>query len=200
MSFLARILYENHRKEDKGFMLHDLVCAFVADALGELVHGIKRHVDGVPRDGVDRLLADCGDDVEDMFKGLGPDQRFALVDGDEIDSRLKIAAAASMEERRKALVAQYPAVQMFVIDADRPRDSNTEGLVKVVARCAGVPESDRSLKNALGKRKAATSDRDLILKKAAYGSRAVRDCIRAAQPAIAALVDVLAAVLRAQRA
>lgn len=195
MIWRARVLYEDQRGDPKGFMLHDLICALVMDARGDLsINDVKRQVDGNPRGGVDRLLRECRDDVEMVFQGLAPAQRFALVDGDEIHRCLDVPAAATMDQRRHALRVQYPAVQLFLIDADHPRDSNTEGLLQVVARCAGVPADDPTLARAIGK-KAAKAERDRILKQAAYGPRAVRDCVRSEQPSLAALADALAAVL-----
>jgi len=197
MTWVARVLYENKRSDDKAYPLHQLVCAMVDDELG--ITGApfaQDRIAGMPRGGRDNLLRDCGDRVDDTFAGLRPEGRFALVDGDEIHLALDLAADASLAQRRAALEARYPAVRMFMPDAGHPRSSNTEGLLQAVASCLGMAEDDRLLVSALRKQRNSRNNRDQIFARAAWGQRPARDCIRAAQPTLATLVDALAELLR----
>lgn len=78
MRWVARVLYENRRTDQKEFALHKLVCAMVDDELGMLPYTTGKIVDGMPRKGIDKLLRDCSNDL--VFAGLPAGSRFAVVD------------------------------------------------------------------------------------------------------------------------
>lgn len=198
MTLIARILYENGRNADRHFALHDLLCAMVDDMLEESVGTARTRIDGMPRGGRDRLIGDCRERRDDVFAGFPATHRFALVDGDEIHQHLAITipASASLAERRVALTTACPGVQMYMPDGAHPRESNTEGILRVVVRCLGLALDAPDAAIALEKKKGAANRRDILLNKAAWGPRAPRDCIRLAQPTLANLVDALADLSR----
>lgn len=196
MTTVARVLYENHRSEPKAFGPHALVCAMVDDHLGmvgaRLASGV---VDCVPRKGRDKLLRDCREAAEQMFAPLPRAARFAVIDGDALHAvgALGLAADATLEARRVALGRHYPDVTFVVLDADRPGDSNTEGLLRLIARCLELAPDDPLVLGALGKR---LIERDRLFHRAANAQPGVRASILAAQPSLATLVVALADLVR----
>ena len=75
MIFVARILYEDQRNEARQYPLHTLVCAMADDQLEKT--GLRFAlglVDGVPRNGKNKLLHDRGERVDQAFAGLDPEQ------------------------------------------------------------------------------------------------------------------------------
>lgn len=194
----ARILYENHRDEQgPSFGLHELLCVMVDDQLNNTTRSAKRYINGMPRNGVDKLLRDCSERVEKVFADLPVTARFAIVDGDKIASKLDLPASASLRQIHQALLAKYPAVQMLVPDAITPAQSNTEGLLQVIADCLSLPADDTQLQLALQKGRHALNSRDKIFQRAVrIEQRSARECFRQAQPALAKLVDALAELVR----
>ncbi len=195
MRWVARVLYENHRTEEKGFNLHQLVCAMVDDELGCSPFTTKDFVHCMTRKGVDKLLTDCADGL--VFDGFADSARFAVVDGDELHKRLSLAATCSLSDVREALSQRYRGIHFAIPDAPTRKQSNTEELLRCVARCRGLPDTDEALKRALRKGPNARTDRDLIFGRAlGEGHRSARDCVRRAQPPIDELVRKLAEVVR----
>ncbi|HRC56738.1 MAG: hypothetical protein IPI49_32845 [Myxococcales bacterium] len=195
MRWVARVLYENHRNEEKGFNLHQLVCAMVDDELGRSPFTTKNLVHCMTRKGVDKLLADCADRA--VFDGLADSARFAVVDGDELHRRLGLSATCLLSEVRSALPQKYPGVHFAIPDAPTRAQSNTEHLLRCVAGCLGLPDTDDTLVSALRKGSNARTDRDRVFGRAlGEAHRSARDCVRQAQPPIDELVRKLAAVVR----
>lgn len=196
MIAVARVLYENHRSEPKAFGPHALVCALVDDHLGLPGARVAQTlIDCVPRKGRDKLLRDCRESAEQIFAPLPREARFAVIDGDELHAvaGLGLAADATLEARRAALGRCYPGVTFVVPDADRPGDSNTEGLLRLIARCLELAPGDPLVVGALKKR---LIERDRLFHRAANAQPAIRACILASQPSLAALVEALAVLVR----
>ncbi|MEZ4364050.1 MAG: hypothetical protein R3B48_28010 [Kofleriaceae bacterium] len=153
----------------------------------------KKFIDGVPRNGVNKLLRDCHERVDDAFSPLPPHARFALVDGDKLHEELGLPGTSSLDERRAALQRAYPGVRMFTPDAANAGDSNTEALLQDVASCFRIQADDHNLQIALRKKRGALNARDSVFARAAYShnSSAIAE-FRLRQPSIAQLVDELA--------
>jgi hypothetical protein len=198
MKFRARVLYENHRSDAKQFGLHDFLCAMVDDAMEMSGRWVaKSYIEGVPRNGRDKLLRDCGERAEIVFGDLTRNSRFAIVDGDKIAEKTGLASGASLEQIRQALPVRYPAVRIVIPDADSPAGSNTEGLLRSLADCLGLSPDQHELQTALGKGRTSLSARDEVFYKAlGVAQRVARDRFREKQPTLAGLVDELAELVR----
>ncbi len=200
MTRVALVLYENSTNQSANYPLHNLICAMVDDQLGRSGEWVARNrIGGNPRRGRDRLLRDCrAPAVERAFGSLPRSGRFALVDGDKIEQVLKLPGNSDLAQRRAALAEQYPEVQIFVPDASKVRASNTEGLLTQVAVCLGLSNDDVTVKRARDDKDMVA--RDTLFARAAARERGVRDCLRDAQPSLAAMVDALAALIRGDKA
>ncbi|MEZ4401596.1 MAG: hypothetical protein R3B06_16340 [Kofleriaceae bacterium] len=192
MTKVAKVLYENSTNQANNYPLHDMICAMVDDQLGRTDQWFARNwIDGNPRRGRDKLLRDCAaHSVERTFGALPRSARFALIDGDKLEEPLELPASASLDRRRVALAEKFPDVQLFMPDADQPQASNTEGLLVQLATCLGLGSGDATMTRALGQKDLLARDK-LFARAAAAGQRTVRDCIRAAQPSLAGMVDKL---------
>lgn len=196
MRWVARVLYENHRTDQKEFALHKLVCAMVDDELGMLPYTAGKIVDGMPRKGIDKLLRDCSNDL--VFVGLPAGSRFAVVDGDELPARVGLKDSSSLQDVEQALLLQYPGVHFALPEAEKRSQSNTEQLLRCLADCLGLPANDPNLVRALDKRSSSRTDRDVVFGSAlGHTKRAARDCFRGKQPPLDVLVRKLAAIVKA---
>lgn len=196
MRWVAWVLYENHRTDQKEFALHKLVCAMVDDELGMLPYTTGKIVDGMPRKGIDKLLRDCSNDL--VFAGLPAGSRFAVVDGDELPARVGLKDSSSLQDVEQALLEKYPGVHFAIPEAGKRSQSNTEQLLRCLADCLGLPANDPNLVRALDKRSSSRTDRDVVFGSAlGHTKRAARDCLRGKPPPLDVLVRKLAAIVKA---
>ncbi len=184
------ILYEDNRGAEKGFGLHALVVACVADDLDVEMFTLTKKLDGRPMNGVANIVRSCRRDVH----RLAPQGQtvFALIDNDRIRDHLSgvdIRAENSVVERAIKSQSDAPAqLEVFLLE------KNTETVIEAAKHCdPSLPED--AVAQALRKNLA---QRDRILNNVARTrGRAVRDCIRAGVPALHRLVAALGAVVTA---
>ena len=190
MSPLAVILYEDNRGAEKGFGLHALVVACVADDLDVETFTLTKKLDGRPMNGVANIVRSCRRDVH----RLAPRGQivFALIDNDRIRDHLSgvdARAENSVVERVIKSQSDAPAqLEVFLLE------KNTETVIEAAKRCdPSLPED--AVVQALRKNLA---QRDRIFNNVARGrARAIRDCIRGSVPALHRLVIALCAVVSA---
>ena len=190
MNPVAVILYEDNRGAEKGFGLHALVMACVADDLGVEMFTLTRKFDGRPMNGVANLVRSCRRDIH----RLAPQGQtvFALIDDDRIRDHLSgVDVRAEEEVVVRALKGQSDApaqLEIFLLK------KNTETVIEAAKHCdRSLP--DEAVAQALGKNLA---QRDRILNNVARtGVRAVRDCIRGQVPALHRLVTARCAAVAA---
>jgi hypothetical protein len=190
---VAVILYEDNGGATKGFGLHALVVACVADELGVEVFTLARKLDGRPMNGVANLVRSCRRDIH----RIAPQGQkvFALIDDDRVRDHLPgIDARAEGEIVARAIKSQSDApeqLDVFLLV------KNTETVIEAAKAC-DRSLSDDAVAQALAKNLA---QRDRILNNVAWsGIRAVRDCIRGKVPALHQLVTALSAVVAASPA
>lgn len=175
-----RVFYEDQAAgEVKEFGPHLLLCACVADRVGsKTLWDVKASIDGQPKKGDSKLLAACKRHAERDVDELV----FALFDADKLHVRLGIPKG-SIDELRTTLETKIasPKVRPFLLE------HNLESLIAATAGCLEPP-----CETPIPKRH---NERDKILVRAAYASRAVRDCITRTLPSFAALVDPVAEAL-----
>jgi hypothetical protein len=168
------ILYEDARGQAKGFPLHTLVCACIADGIGCGVEVVEPLLRPVPKNGDSKLLAACREEAPDMREK----SIFALFDADKLYRLLKQPGNTALPALHGLLRSEVsdPRTQVFLLER------NTETLVEAAADCLGRPRP--TTKNQL--------DRDTLLASAARDfSRSSRDCIREKVPSFATFVDAL---------
>ncbi|MEP7122983.1 MAG: hypothetical protein ABJE95_18795 [Byssovorax sp.] len=190
MSPVAVILYEDNGGPVKGFGLHALVVACVADELGVEVFALAGKLDGRPMNGAANIVRSCKRDIH----RLGPQGQtvFALIDDDRIRDHVKGVDARTAEDVVvRAIKSQSDApaqLEVFLLK------KNTETVIEAAKECdRSLP--DDAVAQALAKNLA---QRDRLLNNVAYsGVRAVRDCIRGKIPALHRLVTALSAVVAA---
>ena len=190
MNPLAVILYEDNRGAEKGFGLHALVLACVADELGVEMFTLARKLDGRPMNGVANLVRSCRRDIH----RIAPHGQmvFALIDDDRVRDHLPgVDVPAGGEIVARAIKSQSDApeqLEVFLLV------KNTETVIEAAKECdRSLP--DDAVAQALAKNLA---QRDRILNNVARtGIRAVRDCIRGKVPALHQLVAALSAVVAA---
>lgn len=176
-SRLATVLYEDQCGDAlKEFGPHLFVLALVADRTGTSVHDLSGRFEGIARNGVDKLIADCARTGRIAGSGV----LWALVDRDRIGEHLKLGKGASDDEVIDAIRARSDQPERLFVAFLEP---NMEGLLASIEACGGPPAPKR--KRIL--------ERDLALMKAAFTSgRDLRDCVRDKQPSLAAMADELA--------
>lgn len=181
-SRVATVLYEDQSGQSlKDFYPHLFVLALVAEQSQKSVHDLRTRIDGVPKKGVNKLIADCARTERIAERG----RLFVLVDRDRIAEHLHLRNSASDDEVVEALRDCSDRPEQLFVAFLRP---NMEGLLESIATCGG---------RALPARK-SINERDLVLKDAAFKrSTAVRDCVRQKQPSLGALVDELAKLVAA---
>jgi hypothetical protein len=183
VSLAAVILYEDARGPEKGFGLHALVLACVADELGAEMFSLAKRLDGRPLNGVTNLLQSCR-----RTSLLAPrgQKVFAVIDEDHVRDHLPgMDPRAEEEVVVRAIKGQSDApMQLEIILLKK----NTETVIEAAKHCDDrLPAA--AVEQALRKHLA---QRDRILNNVARaGSRAVRDCIRAKVPALERLVTSL---------
>jgi hypothetical protein len=174
------ILYEDEHGAVRGFPLHTLVSACVADTLGCHTDEIAPLLRAVPKKGDSKLLTACKDEVPRMREP----NVFALFDADGLHRLLKLPGNTSPRDQLAALCSQLPDPRLRVFLLDR----NTETLVAAAADCLG--DDQPPSKNTL--------IRDKLFGKAAWGSRASRDCIRDKVPSFDGFIAELIPLIGAQ--
>lgn len=190
MNPVAVILYEDNRGPEKGFGLHALVLACVADDLDVEMFTLTKKLDGRPMNGVANLVRSCRRDVH----RLAPQGQkvFALIDDDRIRDHLTgVDVRAEEEGVARTIKSQSDApaqLEVFLLK------KNTETVIEAAKLCdQSLP--DDAVAQALRKNLA---QRDRLLHNVARaGGRAVRDCIRSKIPALHWLVAALGAVVAA---
>lgn len=185
------ILYEDNRGAEKGFGLHALVVACVADDLGVEMFALTKKLDGRPMNGVANIVRSCRRDIH----RIAPQGQtvFALIDDDRIRDHLPgVDVRAEEDTVVRAIKGQSDApaqLEVFLLK------KNTETVIEAARRCDPTLADD-AVEQALRKNLA---QRDRIFNNVARTGRAVRDCIRANVPALHRLVIALCAVVAARR-
>lgn len=177
MAWRARVLYEDAATSTE-FPLHRLVCALVDDRCG--VPGrAAREIEGLPRNGVSKLLGSCGDDR--LFAGGAV--IFALIDEDKIARELGLSGRPTTTERDRALAERCGRTRPILLIR------NLETVIEAVATCGAV---DRDLLVRARNKSPVARDRVLML---AAHKRNVRTCVLAAVPSLGQLIDALCSVI-----
>jgi hypothetical protein len=178
MGVRARILYEDSATQMPS-PLHRLVCAWVDDRCG--VPGqAQRFVEGMPRDGVSKLLASCQDDR--FFAGGA--SVFALMDADKISRELRMPGTASSADVEKALAARCGRARPVLLDR------NLETLIEAVADCTVIAPDQLE-----AARRKKINDRDLVILGAVRATPAVRRCVLGKVPSLDPLIAALCAIV-----
>lgn len=187
MTPLATVLYEDKMLPGPSgsYPLHDLVMRLVEDEVNGQTYKLKRLIEKNPRNGIGNVLNDLRS--TSLLAGAGT--LFLLIDRDVLAAHLKLTTRARDEEIEAALKNRSDAP-----DKLRPffLHPNLEGLLRSVHDCDPTLLPD-NVARALTKK---LNDRDLVLnelKKAPL--RALRDCVRKAQPGLDALARAIAAIV-----
>jgi len=170
----ATVLYENGRTRTRGFKLHDLVVAHVADQTGLERRDLARRLDGRAMKGVGGLMRACSEEAN----RIAADGRavVALFDRDRLHRHVDLARDATDEAVESALRARgaLPCVEIHLLY------QNTESILEAAVRCGlDVPRETRE--KAIRHKKPLY--RDLVLQQAARAAnRSIRECVRREVP------------------
>ena len=196
------ILYEDQRGPTRGFGLHALVKACVLDRIGRINRigraGDDRRAieealaDHRPMKGVEKVLAACRDDIED----IACDGRsvIAVFDDDAIRRCLKLPAgapAARVEQHIRKGCKAPDALTIVLLQR------NAESVLQAIRDCAPGLDAARLDR--------AIRQKDLLARDAVFAAvsrdamRPTRDCILARVPSLEALVRVLCDKLTRRR-
>ncbi len=180
-SRIATVLYEDKQQRGpNGFPLHTLVLAMLSDETGIEIHKLSGLVDGIPRNGVDKAIAD----LKRTSSRAGSGRLILLLDQDRISEHVFRRKGASEDEIREALVKLSDAPSQVSIYFLYP---NLEGLLRTIQEC-GAPDPAPTAKNH--------SARDIYLKHTAYRWRhTVSDCLRRQQSGAGSLVEELRSLI-----
>lgn len=187
MTPLATVLYEDKMLPGPSgsYPLHDLVMRLVEDEVNGQTYKLKRLIEKNPRNGIGNVLNDLRS--TSLLAGAGT--LFLLIDRDVLAAHLKLPTRARDEEIEAALKNRSDAPDKLRSFFLQP---NLEGLLRSVRDCDPMLLPD-NVARALTKK---LNDRDLVLnelKKAHL--RALRDCVRKAQPGLDALAGAIAAIV-----
>lgn len=169
------IFYEDDRGSVKGFGLHELLVACIADHLDQDQTVLRERFEAIPKKGDSKLLAACRDDVPRMREPA----IVAVFDADKLH-KLFGSGRPSHDELLAELRRRCPdkRLHMFLLV------SNTESVVDAVADCLKQPRPDKD-----------KLLRDQLLSRAAWSpTRELRDCVRRAVPSFEQCVCAIAAL------
>lgn len=168
------ILYEDSRAaSSRGYPLHTLVCACLADALGQPIGDIESISRAIPKGGDSKLLAACRNEVPNMREPI----IVALFDADKLHRLLSLPGDTPQSKLHETLDANIGSDRVATYLLDR----STKTLVDATADCLA---RERPAKDQLA--------RDKLLASAAWGERAQRDCIRDRVASFAHFIEQLA--------
>lgn len=177
------VLYEDARAMAKGFALHDLLVACVADLHGLSEYGPERQALGqrlraVPKKGSHKLLTACVKQVPDMPEAVV----FALFDADKLHRLLLPSGNPGLPALEVELRKRCPDPKLRV----HVLVENTESVVDAAALALGVPVPPQK----------SHLSREGLLQRAAWREPAqIRRAIIDAVPSFAALVEAVEAEL-----
>ena len=176
---VATVLYEDKMQVGSGraFPPHDFVLAMVADVTGRTVWELRDLVDKNPRNGVNKLIAD----VKRTRLLAGSGKLCVLVDRDRVAEHLGLPKNAAESAVAAALHERSDAPDKLSVHFLAP---NMEGLMRSIAECAPTEPAPAAKDH---------NSRDVYLNRAAFALAAVvRECVKARQPSLGALVVLLA--------
>jgi hypothetical protein len=149
----------------------------VGDRLGRPTWELFGQLEGIPRKGVDKIIADVSRATA-QFAGAG--HLCKLVDQDRIAEKLGLPRHVAPEQIVRALKALSDAPEKLDVFLLQP---NMEGLLASIAACGGPVMPVRKDLN----------ERDKVLNKVAYAlPTSVRQCVESKQPGLKAPAELLA--------
>lgn len=182
MSQRIAVLYEDQlaTAKPKNFGPHVLMLACLADRIGRDREQLTRHIEPLPRKGVDKLISTCAQPgFGDLYARV-----VAVCDDDRVREHLGLPVRACKTQVRAALVSRcsWPE-RLHPVVLER----NLETLVDAVCRALGrAPPTS----------KPRPPERDGILLHLAFqGTTAQRDELRHHMPSFGYLVERLARIL-----
>jgi hypothetical protein len=178
------VLFEDARAPTTKSALDDLLVSCVADTLGfDDRFGLRRWIQVSLRKGNANLLDDCRR-VGDIAKR--GELVVAVFDNDEVRKLLGMRPKATATQVEAAIKKNCPnPTRLRVVLLDRNMESPLRG-----ARACGVDAPEDLWASAVEKKR--LNARDQILKKLAFGARALRDCVRKRLPSFEQLVSIAA--------
>ncbi len=174
----ATVLYEDQQPAGAPrYAPHDLVVAMVGDRLGRPTWELYGQLEGIPRKGVDKIIADISGATA-QFAGAG--RLCVLVDQDRIAEKLGLPRHVVPEQVVRSLKVLSDAPEKLEVFLLQP---NMEGLLASIAACGGP---------AIPRRK-DLNERDKVLNKVTYALPiSVRQCVEGKQPGLKDLAELLA--------
>jgi hypothetical protein len=187
--FNAIILYEDQQGANGQFGLHKFVMSCVFDAINGERHLIERRVEGRPLKGDSKLLESTRRDLN----RIAADGRrvIAVFDNDRIRRLLKLPSTATDEDVCEAVKTDCEGDRTLLTVA--LLKENTESVLKAARECN--PEIEQPLFEQAVTHKELFARDILFTSISRSAKRAVRDCILAKMPSMAALVATIREVL-----
>lgn len=183
--FVATIRYQDKMQIGSGgaYPPHDFVLSLVSALTARPVWELRKLVDKNPRNGISKLISDVRQ--TDLLAGRG--KLCVLVDRDRVAEHLGLPKNAPDAAITEALYQRSDAPEKLSVHFLSP---NLEGLMRAIAECEPKMPAPASKDH---------NSRDIYFNKVAFSGSftdPARDCVKAKQPSLGALVDLLAGLCR----